>query len=261
MPAWPVVSATHAELISRVSATNHARTYELSQARFPKQANQWQFQKKLDSDFVWDAFVLLALLEDHGDRHTILTVPHTGLQKDRFTTQMASRNERIIVEGQPEISHWCEKCMRVFHCEDGRILKVEAVVTDGLTIGHPCCSVARCTDPLANNRDRFCADHHILHKMCAVEGCEEPVRELTKTTGGKECTTVYKTCSNRDHQEMERLHKERSKANFQLTQKLMRQKVTHPNDAFAEARSAELVDLEDAEEWFEKDRLDSAGDG
>lgn len=67
MPAWPAVSATHAELISRVSATNHARTYELSQARFPKQANQWQFQKKLDSDFVWDAFVLLALLEDHED--------------------------------------------------------------------------------------------------------------------------------------------------------------------------------------------------
>jgi hypothetical protein len=55
---------------------------------------------------------------------------------------------------------------------------------------------------------------------------------------------------------MERLNSEQSKANFQLSQKLMRQKVAHPNDAFAEKRLVDLDDLEDAEEWFEIDAKD-----
>jgi hypothetical protein len=52
---------------------------------------------------------------------------------------------------------------------------------------------------------------------------------------------------------MERLNMEQSKANFQLSQKLMRQKVTHPTDSMAKKRLVDLVDLEDAEEWFELD--------
>jgi hypothetical protein len=65
-----------------------------------------------------------------------------------------------------------------------------------------------------------------------------------------------KTCPDATHQEMERLNSEQSKANFQLSQKLMRQKVAHPNDAMAEKRLIDLVDLEDAEEWFEVDAED-----
>lgn len=164
---------------------------------------------------------------------------------------MVARNLRIITEGQPEIAHWCDKCLRTYPCDDGTVLKVEAVVTDGLTIGHPCCSVARCSDPLVNNRYRFCGVHDHLHKICAVEGCENPVLEVSSVVDGKTHTTAYKTCADSDHQEMERLNKEQGKANFQLSQKLMRQKVTHPNDAFAEGQMADLVDLEDTEQWFE----------
>ena len=65
-----------------------------------------------------------------------------------------------------------------------------------------------------------------------------------------------KTCSDPVHQEMECINTEQSKANFQLLQKLMQQKVTHPTDGMAEKRLVDLVDLEDAEEWFKVDSID-----
>lgn len=50
---------------------------------------------------------------------------------------------------------------------------------------------------------------------------------------------------------MERLNKEQSKANFQLSQKLMRQKVAHLNNAMPQDKAtSSLTDLEDTEEWF-----------
>jgi len=243
----------------RVSATNCARTYELAQSRqepedFVDQG--WQFGSKLTTEHVWDAFVLLSLLEDHEERQTVLQLPHTGMQKDRFTTEMANRNERIIHEGQPEIAHYCDKCMRIYRGDGGECHKVEAVVMDGLTIGHPCCSSFACTIPLGSNRHRFCPTYTHLHLQCAVVGCDEAVVQNTVTVDEKVVTTRMKTCPDPIHQEMERLNSEQSKANFQLSQKLMRQKVTHPNDALADKKVADLVDLEDAEEWFEVDLED-----
>lgn len=246
-------------VVTRVPATNCAHTYELAQNRYgaAELPYDWPFGGKLMTENVWDAFVILALLEDHTQCGAKLTVPHAGKQKDRFTSAMADRNERIIHEGQPEIAHYCDKCMRTYRDKHSLLFKVEAVVTDGLMIGHPCCAMAACPVPLANMRNRFCPSHADLHKICVVVGCESPVVEYIKIVDGQEWCTCMKTCSDPVHQRMECLSTEQSKANFQLSQRLMRQKVAHPNDALAETKLAELVDLEDSEEWFKVGEDDS----
>jgi hypothetical protein len=145
--------------------------------------------------------------------------------------------------------------MRTFRTDDG-VFKVEATVTDRLTIGHPCCSTFACPTSLGSNRHRFCPLHSHLHLQCAIVGCSSPVVKCSGNVGGKVVSRHMKTCADPIHHEMERLNTEQSKANFQLSQKLMRQKVTHPTDAMAEKRLVDLIDLEDAEEWFEVDPVD-----
>ena len=113
-----------------------------------------------------------------------LQLPHTGKQKDRFTEEMTKRNKCIIHESQPEISHYCNKCMQTCRA-DGRVFKVEAALTDGLTIGHPCCSTFVCPTVLACNWHQFCPMHNHLHLQCAVVGCSLPVVKLSKTVNGK----------------------------------------------------------------------------
>jgi hypothetical protein len=46
------------------------------------------------------------------------------MQKDQFTTVMEERNLRIIHEGQDEIDHTCDTCMRKFKevLPDGTII-------------------------------------------------------------------------------------------------------------------------------------------
>lgn len=84
--------------------TNYHNNYHVQDA-------DWQSGSRLSTPMVWDTSVLLALLEDPEDRQTVLSVPHTGTQKDHFTAQLDTRNEHIILQGQPEIFHWCDKCM------------------------------------------------------------------------------------------------------------------------------------------------------
>jgi hypothetical protein len=49
-----------------------------------------------------------------------VVVPHRGDQKDHFTALMIQRTyNNIIIHGQEEISHYCDKCMRVWVDESG----------------------------------------------------------------------------------------------------------------------------------------------
>jgi hypothetical protein len=106
---------------------------------------------------------------------------------------------------------------------------------------------------MASNQDQFCTTHTHLHLQYTAIRCTTVVVEIVKLVKGKEMITRMKTCSDTTHQEMEHLNSEQNKANFQLSQKFMCQKVAHPNDAMAEKRLIDLVDLEDAKEWFEVD--------
>ena len=184
-------------------------------------------------------------------RHMQLCLPHTGNQKDHFTDAMIECNKQIVLQGQPKIGHYCDKCMHTYKTEDGSYYKVEAAVMDGLTIGHPCCTLFACPLALSSNHHQFCKTHSHLCLQCAISSCSHPVVQHSKTVDGRLVRTTMKTCDDPMHQEMEWLNKEQSKANFQLSQKLMRHNVSHLNDAMAKKHLIDLVDLEDTKEWFE----------
>ncbi|KAF8168554.1 hypothetical protein B0H34DRAFT_779819 [Crassisporium funariophilum] len=227
-------------LVGWFSATNCACAYDMALSHG---ARRWQFGVLLQTEHVWDAFVVWTLLVDHDKSNVCLEVPHTGLQKDRFTEKMAARNKHVILHGQDEVPHYCNKCMRVIKQEDGSLAKCQVVVSDGLTLGHPSCGVFCCTNPLANNRLQFCPIHDELHHICAITGCNSPVVPGTKS------------CLNDNHQKMERLHYEKGKAAFTHKERLQQQHVLHPNNSMADSADtnpdAVPNDLEENLEWFE----------
>ena len=51
----------------------------------------------------------------------------------------------IAREGQYKIPHYCDKCMKTFPYGNS-LYKIKAVVTNGLTIVHPCCLVFTCKE-------------------------------------------------------------------------------------------------------------------
>jgi hypothetical protein len=107
-----------------MSAKNCALAYDRALSLRQQQdanENEWRFGMKLTTEHVWDAFVLWSLLGQHNRNNQLVVVPHTGDQKDRFTELMQKRNDEIITEGQDEISHYCDKCMRVWEDENGNL--------------------------------------------------------------------------------------------------------------------------------------------
>ena len=88
----------------RTSATNCARQYNYT-LNGSEPPVGWQFGFGVTTEQVWDGFVTLALLEDCQWRSKVLEVPHTGLQKDRFTAALQQRNLRFWIHGQPESWH------------------------------------------------------------------------------------------------------------------------------------------------------------
>lgn len=82
----------------------------------------WQFGLELTTEHVWNAFVIVSLLEDKLRARQQLHVPHTGAQKDRFRESMAAWNRDIVLNGQPDaVGHACDKCFRIYEHENGEI--------------------------------------------------------------------------------------------------------------------------------------------
>ncbi|KAJ7330880.1 hypothetical protein DFH08DRAFT_966637 [Mycena albidolilacea] len=64
-----------------VSATNCARSYDMAlsqQQEHDFAAGGWQFGCVLTPDHIWDAFIILTLLDYNDRKHTCLHFPHTG---------------------------------------------------------------------------------------------------------------------------------------------------------------------------------------
>jgi hypothetical protein len=67
------------------------------------------------TNHIWDAFIILSLLEDAVACERLLRVPHIGSQADRFKVSMEERNRWIILNGQPDaVRHARDRCMRIF---------------------------------------------------------------------------------------------------------------------------------------------------
>lgn len=138
--------------------------------------------------------------------------------------------------------------------------KCQAIVGDGLSIGRPCCGVPHCTNPLENNRHRFCLIHNGLHNICAIIGCNERVVEevIPDPNGGLPKIDKKKTCSSPIHQQIERKHFEKSQGSFLYRQRLERAKVFQPVDSFEHAPSPpELPEIQDDYENFVVDKNNS----
>ncbi|KZV58934.1 hypothetical protein PENSPDRAFT_596253, partial [Peniophora sp. CONT] len=121
---------------------------------------------------VLDTFFIYALLKDKAFRRDErLMVPNGGAQSDRFSGALLERNLRMAGTGQEMWAHACNLCKK--DTADGRF--IDAVVMDGVTIGHPCCSVPHCMEALDNQQDRFCPAHKDLSNFCAIQGCTSRV--------------------------------------------------------------------------------------
>lgn len=81
---------------------------------------EWGLTDTLTTNQVWDAFVILGLLEDAQFQGYLLMVPHGGIQVDQFKRAMEDRNRWIVLNGQPDaVQHACDLCMRIFLMPDG----------------------------------------------------------------------------------------------------------------------------------------------
>lgn len=63
----------------------------------------WQFGFKLKNEHIWDAFIVLTLMEDCARQGVLLDIWNDGTQAHQFLTAMQACNERIVCEGQPEL--------------------------------------------------------------------------------------------------------------------------------------------------------------
>ncbi|KAG1823236.1 hypothetical protein EV424DRAFT_1538567 [Suillus variegatus] len=245
--------------LSLVSATNCGHLYGIAQTcRTHNDANHWQFGSVIMTEQVWDCFVILALLDDHQLRGERLVVPHDGNQKNCLTEAMYACNAHIVLQGQEELPHTCFGCMRILEMPDGTLRRTEVIVTDGVTLGRPCCTVARCKNALESNRHRFCAaEHRHLESVCAVDGCSQPV--MLVGADGK----THKSCNDLVHLRMEAANVESSCSGKSRTQRqrlaklndsVMMHNVPPPIVTYAE----EDVPLQDVEEWYEYDKVSGA---
>ncbi|KAF8060185.1 hypothetical protein FPV67DRAFT_1674149 [Lyophyllum atratum] len=89
-------------LVSWTSATNCARMYNLTLSNTVP-PDDWAFGFTVTTEHVWDAFVILSLMEDFERRSKTLVIPHTGAQKDCFTNALQERNIRFRLYSQPEL--------------------------------------------------------------------------------------------------------------------------------------------------------------
>ncbi|KAF8911997.1 hypothetical protein CPB84DRAFT_1841711 [Gymnopilus junonius] len=89
-------------VVSWTSATNCARFYNSALSGNRKPPSGWTFGFTLDSDHVWNGFMILSLLEDLVPRKQVLSVLHTGLDQDQYKEAMQVRNRRMRLYSQPE---------------------------------------------------------------------------------------------------------------------------------------------------------------
>jgi len=154
---------------------NCACFYNLSLLKGAVLPPDFPFKFGLSGDHIWSGVIQLSLIEDLQLCGQVLEVKHGGDHKDRFTAPMCTCNLHIHLYGQEELCHYCTKCTVLYDDDkDGTLdRKFSVVVTDGVTIGHPCCGIHNCHEPLANNHDRFCPDSLLTHLcICTIVDCK-----------------------------------------------------------------------------------------
>jgi hypothetical protein len=127
--------------------------------------------------------------------------------------------------------------LSITHCT----ASLRAVVTDGISIGRPCCGAHNCSEPLASNRDRYCPMHWDKHKLCAVSQCRDIAPD------------GWRTCAIPGHRAYEDYRSAKNKAWFQLTRRLKRSNISQPPDPSDVGGILDADDDPDSEAESEQD--------
>ncbi|KAF7343018.1 hypothetical protein MVEN_01732000 [Mycena venus] len=123
--------------------------------------------------------------------------------------------------GQPAWNHACNLCCSIFTDDNEVEYAIRSTVTDGITIGRPCCAVHDCLEPLPTVKRRFCTLHRELEKQCTVTTCD-----LNADRG-------FRTCTIPEHRRLESYHYLQGKAMFQLKHCLERLKISQTHDSLS----------------------------
>jgi hypothetical protein len=252
----------------RTSATNCARIYNTSLSNENVNAAvpiAFPTRLELDTRDVWNAFFLHSLLLDHMEQDMVLEVQHNALsQAERLKPLLQARNLRMVGPGQEHWNHACDMCCWIFE-ENGiqctllflRFLlyltkfvdQIRSTVTDGITIGHPCCAVQDCPEPLPHVKKRFCQLHSHLDSICVVTTCAAIAEP------------EFCTCADPEHRKIETYYNQQGKAMFQLKHRLERAKISQTHDSLSSGdNDNNLPDLVPAPD-SDNDNQDDLGEG
>lgn len=223
--------------------SNCAHFYNVSLSKGAMLPPDFPFKFGLSGDHVWSRVVQLSLIKDLQLHGQVLEIKHGGDHRDRFPAPIHACNLHICLYSQEELCHYCTK-YTVLHDDDNNGApdqKFSVVVTDGVTVGHQCCGIHNCHEPLANNHDRFYPDHLLTHLcICAIVNCERSVTPSTRT------------CDDPTHQAIEKAYTQCSQAHFQLQEHLQRAYVAVPtNSDTSDVMIADLEANDPLEEEFE----------
>ncbi|KAI0689281.1 hypothetical protein C8T65DRAFT_588799, partial [Cerioporus squamosus] len=214
---------------AHASGDTVARIYNLALSHDFKHA------RGLDSDHVWSAFYLHALMLDSSRRSETLCLPHKGKQSERFRAALTLRNVRMAGTGQLQWAHACDECEKVNIPDDTSKPRSNACVMDGVTVGHPRCNVRHCLGRLKSPHDRFCETHAHMANECAITGCTRP------------CSDGMRTCSTERHRAFEMRQRERGQAIFRLRRRIEGRDAATP--PFMDAQPATTASKEEALSW------------
>ncbi|KAF9538564.1 hypothetical protein CPC08DRAFT_824622 [Agrocybe pediades] len=201
-------------LFAWVSSQNCANILNASVKRTSTVSSNTSDDLSISSEQVFRAFVLNGLLRECYEQGTTLLLPDLGDHDDRLKAAMELRTRNIIAHGQKERMHACNKCEKPLPLEGSGhcgLQPFRACVTDGISLGRPCCKVHNCKAPLPTNRAHFCVEHEEHKAMCVIAGCSSKNE------------TGFQTCAEPAHRSIETHRKERGKAFFQLSARLKNQ--------------------------------------
>ncbi|KAF7341033.1 hypothetical protein MSAN_02089100 [Mycena sanguinolenta] len=230
---------------SWTSATNCARTYneglsnQIVSSALP---GNWPYSFEIDVEDVWNAFFIHNLIVDHNSRGMVLELSHAApSQSERLRPALHERNARMAGPGQDAWNHACNSCCW-FKEENGQHYVIRSAVTDGITIGRPCCAIHDCLEPLPTAKHRYCNSHRQFDRQCVVTNCNNNAQP------------GFRTCTITDHRALESYHYLQGKAMFQLKHRLERLKVSQTHDSISTSsnitvhdRMAGMTDKDDGE--------------
>ncbi|KDQ07661.1 hypothetical protein BOTBODRAFT_48668 [Botryobasidium botryosum FD-172 SS1] len=145
----------------------------------------------LGYEHVMDGFLIHSLLQDSYERSSYLEVQEDAeSQILRLRPALEARNKCMVGIGQEMWNHICDVCTKITE-EDGVQKKMQAVVLDGVAVGHYTCAVKDCKVPLSNIHHRFCQLHFDQSSLCCVAGCKAPM------------ASGFMTCPLPEHRQLE----------------------------------------------------------